>query len=181
MLCWIIDPMIYLNIPKKISIELNENWIKITGPLGTIIKKKSKFIQLNFDSNTSKLWLLNESLKQKHFYLAIINKMVFGVLKGFTKKLNIIGVGYKASVENNNLTLKLGFSHNVFYNIPKEISIKILNQKTLTLLIVGSDLQKVNQVAAEIRALRPAEPYKGKGIKYFNENVKRKEGKKSNV
>jgi large subunit ribosomal protein L6 len=149
--------------------------------LGTIIKKKSKTINLSFDTNMSKLCLLNDSLKQKHFYLAIINKIIFGVLKGFTKKLNIIGVGYKAVIENKRLVLKLGYSHNVLYNIPNEISIKILNQKTLTLLILGSDLQKVNQVAAEIRLLRPAEPYKGKGIKYFNENIKRKEGKKSNV
>jgi large subunit ribosomal protein L6 len=96
-------------------------------------------------------------------------------------KLNIIGVGYKAFVEQNQLILKLGFSHNIIYKIPQDITIKILNQKLLTLLILGNDFQKVNQTAAEIRALKPAEPYKGKGIKYFNEIVRRKEGKKTNV
>jgi large subunit ribosomal protein L6 len=79
------------------------------------------------------------------------------------------------------LKLKLGYSHLVTYEIPKDISIKILNQKLLTLVISGIDYQKVTQVAAEIRALKPVEPYKGKGIKYFDEIVKRKEGKKTNV
>jgi large subunit ribosomal protein L6 len=77
--------------------------------------------------------------------------------------------------------LKLGFSHNVIYQIPKNITIKILNQKTLTILICGNDFQQINQVAAEIRALKPVEPYKGKGIRYFNEIIKKKEGKKTNV
>ena len=84
-------------------------------------------------------------------------------------------------IEEKNLILKLGYSHNIIYTIPADITIKVLNQRTLTLLIFGNDLQKVNQIAAEIRALRPVEPYKGKGIKYFNEIVKRKEGKKTNV
>jgi large subunit ribosomal protein L6 len=96
-------------------------------------------------------------------------------------KLNIVGVGYKAFLEKNQLILKLGFSHNVIYPIPPEITIKILNQRLLTLLVLGNDFQRVNQTAAEIRLLKPAEPYKGKGIKYFNEIVRRKEGKKTNV
>jgi len=111
----------------------------------------------------------------------MINKMILGVLKGFSAKLNIIGVGYKAFLENQALVLKLGYSHNVIYQIPKDVTIKILNQKLLTVVVFGIDLQRVNQVAAEIRALKVAEPYKGKGIKYFNEIVRRKEGKKTNV
>ena len=111
----------------------------------------------------------------------MINKMILGVLKGFSAKLNIIGVGYKVFLENQALVLKLGYSHNVIYQIPKDVTIKILNQKLLTVVVFGTDLQRVNQVAAEIRALKVAEPYKGKGIKYFNEIVRRKEGKKTNV
>jgi large subunit ribosomal protein L6 len=95
--------------------------------------------------------------------------------------MNIIGVGYKVFLENTKLIFKIGFSHNIIYNIPHDITIKISSQKLLTLIIFGNDLQKVNQVAAEIRALKPAEPYKGKGIKYMHEIVRRKEGKKSNV
>lgn len=173
--------MLSLNIPKKINIEITENWIKIEGPLGIKKKKKSKNINLFFDKNTRKLWLLNENLKEKHFYLAMLNKLILGVLKGFYVKLNIIGVGYKAFLEKNSLVLKLGFSHNIYYEIPKDVAIKILNQKILTLLISGNDYQRIHQIAAEIRTLRPVEPYKGKGIKYFEEIVKKKEGKKSNV
>lgn len=173
--------MLSLNIPKKIDIEITEQWIIIKGPLGYKKKKKSKNLDFFFDKKTQKLWLLNDTLKKKHFYLSILNKIIWGVLKGFSVKLNIIGVGYKANLENNFLKLKLGYSHLVTYEIPKDISIKILNQKLLTLVISGIDYQKVTQVAAEIRALKPVEPYKGKGIKYFDEIVKRKEGKKTNV
>ncbi len=173
--------MLSINIPKKIKITLTEDWIIIEGPLGIKKKKKSKKIELFFDENTNKLWLLNENLKEKHFYLAILNKLILGVLKGFYFKLNIIGVGYKAFVEGKTLNLKLGFSHNIIYNIPENITVKVLNQKLLTLMVSGNDFQQVTQVAAQIRALKPAEPYKGKGIKYFNEIIKKKEGKKTNV
>lgn len=149
--------------------------------MGQKKKKKSKHINLVFDNSTQKLWLLNTDLKEKHFYLSILNKLIWGVLKGFCVKLNIIGVGYKAVVEGNQLNLKLGFCHNILYSIPAGITIKVLNQKLLTLVISGNDFQQINQVAAEIRSLKPVEPYKGKGIKYFNEIVKRKEGKKTNV
>jgi large subunit ribosomal protein L6 len=173
--------MLSLNIPKKITIKIFEDWIFIEGPLGCKKKKKSKDIQISIDSKTNKLWLSSTNISKNHFHLAILNKIIWGVLKGFCMKLNIIGVGYKAFVEQNQLILKLGFSHNIIYKIPQDITIKILNQKLLTLLILGNDFQKVNQTAAEIRALKPAEPYKGKGIKYFNEIVRRKEGKKTNV
>lgn len=173
--------MLSLNIPKKINIIVNEDFLLIEGPLGTKKKKKSKNIEMFFDKNTQKLWLLNPSLKEKHFFLSIINKMILGVLKGFCVKLSIVGVGYKAVVESNTLTLKLGFCHNVLYQIPEGITIKVSSQKNLTIAILGNDFQQINQVAAEIRALRPVEPYKGKGIKYQTEVVKRKEGKKTNV
>lgn len=173
--------MLSLNIPKKVNIIINEEFLLIEGPLGIKKKKKSKNIQLIFDKSTQKLWLLSENLKEKHFFLAIINKMIIGVLKGFCVKLNIVGVGYKAVVENSSLNLKLGFCHNTFYQIPEGITIKVSTQKGLTIAIFGNDFQQINHVAAEIRALKPVEPYKGKGIKYQTEVVKRKEGKKSNV
>ena len=173
--------MLFLTVPNKIEIIIENEFIIIKGPLGTKKKKKSKHILLNFDASTNKLWLLNSNLKEKHFYLSILNKLIWGVLKGFCVKLNIIGVGYIAVVNGHQLNLKLGFCHNILYTIPKGISIKILNQRLLTLAISGNDFQQINQVAAEIRSLRTVEPYKGKGIKYFNEIVKRKEGKKSSV
>lgn len=173
--------MLSLNIPRKIKINISENWIIIEGPLGIKKKKKSKNLHFFLDLKANKLWLSAINDLKKHFYLALLNRIIFGVLKGFSIKLNIIGIGYKAFIEEKILKLRLGFSHNILYTIPKDITIKILNQRTLTLLIIGNDLQKVNQTAAEIRNLRSVEPYKGKGIKYFNEIVKKKEGKKTNV
>ena len=111
----------------------------------------------------------------------MIYKLLWGVWKGYSIKLNIVGVGYKAFLEKDKLVLKIGFSHNVTYNIPKNITIKILNQKLLTILITGTDFQKITQTAAEIKHLKPVEPYKGKGIRYFNEIIQLKEGKKTNV
>lgn len=173
--------MLCLNIPKKISITVYDNFILIQGPLGIKKKKISKDLLLYVDSKANKLWLLNTDLKEKHFFLTILNNLILGVLHGYSVKLNIVGVGYKAFVNEDILSLKIGFCHNVTYTIPKNISIKVLNQKLLTLIISGNDYQQVTQVAAEIRALKPVEPYKGKGIKYLDEVVKRKEGKKTNV
>lgn len=173
--------MLSLNIPKKIDVSITQDWVIITGPLGSKKKKKSENISLHYDKTTHKLWLLSGDSKEKHFYLSILNKIILGVWKGFSIKLNIVGVGYKVFLDNQVLTLKLEFSHNTVYKIPPDIKVRILSQKLITLVIFGNDFQKVNQVASEIRALKPSEPYKGKGIKYFNEIVKRKEGKKTNV
>ena len=173
--------MLSLKIPQKIKIKIFENWILIEGPLGILKKKKSANIQLVVDYAENKLWILNQDLKEKHFYLAILNKLILGVLKGFSFKLNIVGVGYKAFVERNTLVLKLGMSHHITYIIPENIKIKIITQRGLILNIFGNDFQKVTQIASEIRALKPAEPYKGKGIQYSTEIIKWKEGKKTNV
>lgn len=173
--------MLNIFIPKDIDILIDENWIKIKGPLGIIKKKKSNLIKISFDKTTRQLYLLNTNKQLNHFYISMINKLLWGVWKGYSIKLNIIGVGYKAFLENKNLFLKIGFSHNVIYNIPDDITIKILNQKLLTLVISGQNFQKVTQVATEIKRLKPIEPYKGKGIKFFNEVIKLKEGKKTNV
>jgi large subunit ribosomal protein L6 len=107
---------------------------------------------------------------------ARIQNMVAGVSQGFTRELEINGVGYRAAVQGNALNLQLGFSHDVAYPIPEGISIKC--EKPTSITITGADKQQVGQVAAEIRSYRPPEPYKGKGVKYADEVVLRKEGKK---
>jgi large subunit ribosomal protein L6 len=107
---------------------------------------------------------------------AQIANLVAGVTKGFEKKLEITGVGYRAAMQGKNLQLALGYSHDVVYAIPEGISISVSKPTEIT--ISGSDVQRVGQVAAEIRAFRPPEPYKGKGVKYVGEFIFRKEGKK---
>ena len=107
---------------------------------------------------------------------ARIQGMVTGVSEGYTRELEINGVGYRAAVQGKSLNLQLGFSHDVNYPIPEGIAIKC--EKPTSITITGADKQKVGQVAAEIRAYRPPEPYKGKGVKYSNEVIQRKEAKK---
>jgi large subunit ribosomal protein L6 len=107
---------------------------------------------------------------------AVIANLVEGVTKGFEKKLEITGVGYRAAVQGKTLQLSLGYSHDVNYAIPEGIA--ITTPKPTEILVVGNDIQRVGQVAAEIRSYRPPEPYKGKGVKYANEFIFRKEGKK---
>ena len=107
---------------------------------------------------------------------SLVNNLVEGVTTGFSKTLEITGVGYRAAVEGKALTLQMGFSHDVKYPVPEGIEIACANPTTIT--IAGMDKQKVGQVAAEIRAYRPPEPYKGKGIRYAGEQILRKEGKK---
>jgi large subunit ribosomal protein L6 len=106
----------------------------------------------------------------------LIANLVEGVTKGFEKKLEITGVGYRAAIQGKNLQLSLGYSHDVSYAIPDGIT--ITTPKPTEIVIVGNDIQRVGQVAAEIRGYRPPEPYKGKGVKYANEFIFRKEGKK---
>ena len=173
--------MLYLNIPDEVEILIDDNWIQIKGPLGFIKKKKSNLIKISYDPKFKKILLNSPNKTLNNFYLKLINNLIWGVWKGYLIKLNIIGVGYKAFIENNNLCLKVGFSHNIYYNIPKEVNIKILNQKLLTIVITGKSLQKIKQVASDIKSLKPVEHYKGKGIRYFNEIIKLKEGKKTNV
>ncbi len=105
-----------------------------------------------------------------------IQNIVTGVSEGFSRELEINGVGYRAAVQGDTISLQLGFSHDINYPIPKGITVKCA--KPTSILISGADKQKVGQIAAEIRAYRPPEPYKGKGVKYIEENIIRKEGKK---
>jgi large subunit ribosomal protein L6 len=107
-----------------------------------------------------------------------LHQLIVGVTKGYTQKLRLIGVGYRATINNNNLILKLGFSHEVVYSFPKEISIIPAKAKGTILLIKGFELTTVKQVAADIRSLRQPDSYKGKGIHYYNEILKLKKGKR---
>lgn len=171
--------MLFINIPKNINIKIGTNWIKFTGPLGCITKKKPVNLQMYFSKIQNKLYILNSFISKKnHFHFMMINKTVCGLSKGFVVKLKIIGVGFRASVKENMLYLRLGFSNEIVYKIPHNIKIDVLNQKTLTLVIFGVDHQLVTQTAAEIRFLKPPEPYKGKGIKLSNEVLKQKVRKK---
>ncbi len=164
--------MLSIRLPENTQIIINETHIKIIGQYGTFIKKKSKEIKLYSDSK--KLYLLDS----KHFfYLNLIEILLWGANKTFFKKLKIIGIGFRATIEDNILVLRLGFSHQIMFKIPNDIQIYI--PQTNILLIIGKNKQLVSEVAASIRSLKLPEPYKGKGIHYFDEIIIQKEGKKN--
>lgn len=163
--------MLFIKIPDQVKIKITSKFIFIKGPKGSFIKKKNKNLKLYQKNNT--LYLLNNSNK---YYLQLLNNLLWGVSKGYVKHLQLHGIGYRANIENNQLVLRLGFSHDVIYKIPSNV--KIYNPQSNDLIIFGHDKQLVSQVAAEIRQLKLPEPYKGKGIRYADEIIIQKEGKK---
>ena len=161
-------------IPKNIKIKIFKNSIQIISPSITVIKKKSKNILLLEKNN--KIFLLNKNIEKTIFYLSLLSKYILALSKGCYKILIIEGVGYKMIIKNENqLIFKIGYSHEVIYDLPKEISVFF---KTPNFIIIyGTNFNQVSQICAEIRALKPPEPYKGKGIRYINEIIIKKKGK----
>lgn len=167
-----------LEIPKGVEVKLQDNEIFIKGPLGQLKQRIPEGIQVEISDQ--KIFVKRSSDLKKYKALhgllrSLINNHLIGVSKGWTKKLQLIGVGYRANLKGNVLVLSLGFSHDVEYKIPEGIQIKIDQQVKIEL--TGVDKQKVGQVSAIIRSFRPPEPYKGKGIRYEDELVRKKAGK----
>lgn len=166
-------------VPAGVDVQINGNEVSVKGKLGQLktvivsemtVSKGDKGIAVKpreMTKRSRQLWGLSRSL---------VRNMVLGVTQGYSERLEIQGVGYKAAVEGSNLKLDLGFSHSVLYPIPA--GIKIACEKPTSIAVSGIDRQLVGQVAAEIRGYKKPEPYKGKGIRYANEAVRRKEGKK---
>ena len=172
---------INIAIPDKVKVVLNGNLLNVEGPLGKkslnidtsifdlkIDEGKSVSIKpKNINPDTKRLWGMNRSL---------LNNAIIGTSKGYTKTLELSGVGYRASLKGKQLSMQLGFSHDVNFNIPD--TIKILVEKQTIIKITGSDKQEVGMIASKIKSYRPPEPYKGKGIKEQGQYILRKEGKK---
>ena len=172
---------INIEIPDKVKVVLNGNLLNVEGPLGKkslnidtsifdlkIDEGKSVSIKpKNINPDTKRLWGMNRSL---------LNNAIIGTSKGYTKTLELSGVGYRASLKGKQLSMQLGFSHDVNFDIPD--TIKILVEKQTIIKITGSDKQEVGMIASKIKSYRPPEPYKGKGIKEQGQYILRKEGKK---
>jgi len=166
-------------IPQGVTVDVAGGMATVKGKLGTLTLPISKNVEISVADGKAVVKPLSESQDARIMWgttRANLRNMVDGVSKGYSKALEINGVGYRASVQGKNLQLQMGYSHDVLYPIPEGITIKC--EKPTAVLISGYDKQKVGQVAAEIRAVRPPEPYKGKGIKYDTEKILRKEGKK---
>lgn len=166
-------------VPAKVSIEVTGQDIKVKGPKGELSHTLHPKVEMKQESGELLFGPAVEgqdAWAQAGTARAVMANLVTGVSTGFQRKLTLVGVGYRAAAKGNVLSLSLGFSHPVDYQVPAGITAETPSQTEI--LISGSDKQKVGQVAAEIRAYRPPEPYKGKGVRYSDEVVLRKEAKK---
>lgn len=166
-------------VPSGVTVEIANDVIKAKGKLGEQSFELSDQVDVTCADNLVTVAARSESKRSRSMWgttRARINNMVMGVSEGFTVNLEINGVGYRAAVEGQELVLSLGYSHPIRYPIPKGVEMKC--ERPTAISIHGGDKQQVGQLASEIRAYRPPEPFKGKGIKYADEIVRRKEGKK---
>ncbi|WGR91646.1 MULTISPECIES: 50S ribosomal protein L6 [unclassified Bradyrhizobium] len=166
-------------IPSGVTATVEGQTVKVKGPKGQLQFVVHDDVEVKFENGQVKVAPRVKTNRAQAMYgtaRAQVANLVEGVTKGFEKKLEITGVGYRAAMQGKNLQLALGYSHDVIYAIPEGITIAVPKPTEIT--ITGNDPQRVGQVAAEIRAYRPPEPYKGKGVKYANEFIFRKEGKK---
>ena len=166
-------------IPSGVEVQLSGQTLTAKGRLGTLSLAVSGEVTATIADGAVTIAPKDESKRARAMWgttRALVNNMVTGVASGFTRNLEINGVGYRAAVQGSTLNLQLGYSHDIPYPIPQDV--RITCERPTAITITGADRQRVGQIAAEIRAFRPPEPYKGKGVKYSNETIRRKEGKK---
>jgi large subunit ribosomal protein L6 len=166
-------------IPSGVTANVEGQTVKVKGPKGALQVVLPDDVEVKMDADAVKVDPRNETKRARAMWgtsRTLVSNLVTGVTKGFERKLEITGVGYRAALQGKNLQISLGYSHEVLYPVPEGITIAA--PKPTEIVVTGIDKQKVGQVAAEIRAFRPPEPYKGKGVKYAGEYIFRKEGKK---
>jgi large subunit ribosomal protein L6 len=166
-----------ISIPSGVDLKIAEDVIEVKGPKGVLSLATHPAIAVKVENNTIFVTPVDESrtARQQHgLRRTLLANAVAGVTKGFEKSLEVIGVGYKVNVQGNTVVLNVGFSHPVNFVLPAGVQAKVENAK---ITISGCDKQIVGEVAAQIRRVRPPEPYKGKGIKYSDETIRRKAGK----
>lgn len=170
-----------ISIPQGVTVKIEDNNISVKGKLGEL---SQSFDQVSIKEDNGQIVVERDNdskdTKSKHgLYRSLINNMVEGVTQGFTKELELVGVGYRASNQGQKLEIAVGFSHNIVLELAPEIKVETVSQKGKNPIIklTSHDKQLVSQVAAKIRSYRKPEPYKGKGIKYVGEYIRRKAGK----
>ena len=167
-------------VPTGVSVELNENILTIKGVKGTLTIEVNKLVDVKIDENTVLTIAKNESHEANvnvGTMNSLITNMIIGVSEGFSKGLEAVGVGYRFQVSGNKINVSAGYSHPVVIEIPQDLKVEQVSNTEIT--VSGIDKQKVSEFAANIRKVRKPEPYKGKGIRYKGEYVRRKEGKKA--
>ena len=168
-----------VTVPQGVDVAINEAHISVKGTGGNLSIANNALVKVVHTADSLSFAPANESREANAMsgtLRQLVNNMVIGVTKGFEKKLNLVGVGYKAAAQGNKLNLAVGYSHPVNFDMPS--GIKVETPAPTEIIIKGADRQRVGQIAAEIRAVRPPEPYKGKGIRYSDEKIVIKETKK---
>ena len=167
-----------IELPSGVEIKIAGSEVNVKGPKGNLVQSLHPNVSLEQEDKTITVKPANDSdIPMAGTMRSLVNNMVVGVSDGFEKKLTLVGVGYRAQVQGSKLTLALGYSHPIEYTAPEGVTIEAPTQTEV--VVKGCDKQKVGQVASEIRAFRPPEPYKGKGVRYADERVVRKEAKKA--
>lgn len=169
-------------IPSGVSVDFKDNVVTVKGPKGELTQKIDPSISLKQENGHVVLERSSDDKQERAFhglYRALVNNMVHGVSQGYVQKLELVGVGYRATAQNNILELALGYSHAIFIQLPKEIKVEAVTDRKSNPIITleSADKQLLGQVCAKIRSFRMPEPYKGKGIKFVGESIRRKAGK----
>ena len=177
-----------IDIPAGVTVEVDkENLVIVKGPKGELTQQVDRAITVKVEENQVKVSRSTEEKehRSKHgLYRSLINNMVIGVSEGYTIRQELVGVGYRADVKGNNqLSLSLGFSHDIIMQMPEDVKVETKTERRSNpvITLTSIDKQLIGQVAAKIRSLRPPEPYKGKGIKFVGEQLRRKAGKTASV
>ena len=171
-----------INLPEGITLTIEKNLVNVKGPKGELSQQIDPDIACKVEDGVFTVERPTEQKRHKALhglYRSLVNNMVEGVSKGYKKDMELVGVGYKAAVQNNVLELNLGYSHSIYFAAPDEIKISAVTEKGKNpkLTIEGIDKQLVGQIAAKIKSMRKVEPYKGKGIRFVGEQIRRKAGK----
>ena len=172
-----------IHLPKGVTVTVgNDNTLTVKGPKGELKQAVDRDIKVEIKEDELVFTRPTDQIRHRALhglYRALVNNMVKGVTEGFKKELELVGVGFKAANQGNMLDLSLGYSHNIIFEIPKEIKVATATEKgqNPTITLEGIDKQLLGQVAAKLRGLRKPEPYKGKGVKYAKEVLRRKAGK----
>jgi large subunit ribosomal protein L6 len=172
-----------ITVPSGVTISIgNDNVVSVKGPKGELKQAIDRDIKVEVKDGQAEVTRPTDQIRHKALhglYRALLSNMVKGVTEGFTKKLELVGVGFKASNQGNVLDLSLGYSHNIIFEVPKELKVATAQEKGQNpqITLESIDHQLLGQVAAKLRSLRKPEPYKGKGVRYNNEVVRKKAGK----
>lgn len=171
-----------VSIPKGVTVSVSGSVVTVKGPKGTLTQEMDRDIQIEITETEIILKRPTEQIRHRAMhglYRSLLNNLVKGVTEGYKKDLELVGVGFKAANTGNILDLSLGYSHNIIFEVPKELKVSTTTEKGQNpkIFLEGTDKQLIGQVAAKIRGLRKPEPYKGKGVRYSDEVVRRKAGK----